>query len=350
MTGDAIFRIASMTKPVTSLLVMMFREEGKLKLTDPISRWFPQFSSMKVKTGKPGEFENASRPITVFDLLTHTSGITYKGFLGGDIDSPLTNQEWISALADVPLASHPGDLFHYGRSTDLLGMLISTIEETSLENVMKEKIFDRLGMTDTFFNLPEHKKSRCALNVGYDESGNLVHPEIVPSGMAFKERPTNLEFQSGGQGLWSTADDYLEFAKLFVQDKNGNERSIVKPETIEMMCRNHLTPAQREKSKLLGAAIFREHYGFGLGVAVALTTSAYGSIPCSASIQSVGWPGAYGGWWSADPVNKSVAIFLTHCMTEPAQLSQGIGLEVYDAMDIFSKFSRLETGLKMSAG
>ena len=205
---------------------------------------------------------------------------------------------------------------------------------------MEEKIFNPLAMTDTFFDVPENKKNRCALNFGYDESGNVVHLETVPLDMAFKERPSNLEFQSGGQGLWSTASDYLKFAKLFVENGSSNGIQILKKETKDLMCSNHLTPAQRQHSKLMGTPLFKDNFGFGLGVAVVVTENPYLSIPCAGSVGSVGWPGAYGGWWSADPVKKSIAIFLTHSMTELKQLAKGIGFELYEAIDIFSNYSK----------
>jgi len=143
MTADTIFRIASMTKPITSVLAMKLYEEKKLNLHDSIIKWFPQFKNMKVLKNKSGEYEDANRTITILDLLTHRSGFTYNGFLGGDIDSELTNEQWISELAGLPLANQPGEIFNYGRSTDLLGILISTIEEKPLSKVMDEKILIR---------------------------------------------------------------------------------------------------------------------------------------------------------------------------------------------------------------
>lgn len=352
MTIDTIFRIASMTKPITSVLAMMLYEEKKLNFYDPITKWFPQFRNMKVLKNQPGEYEDANRLITLLDLLTHRAGFTYSDFqagklkddyikvLGGDIDSELTNEQWINGLAGLPLVSQPGEIFNYGRSTDLLGILISTIEGKSLGKVMEEKIFNPLAMTDTFFDVPKSKKNRCASNFGYDESGNLINLETVPDEMAFKERPGDLEFESGGQGLWSTINDYLKFAKLFVENGSSNGIQILKQETIELMCSNQLTAFQREHSKLMGTPIFREHYGFGLGLAVVLKESKYGSIPCSGSIGSVGWPGSYGGWWSADPIKKTVSIFLTHNMKDLKQYAQGIGWELYEAIEIFSNYSK----------
>jgi CubicO group peptidase (beta-lactamase class C family) len=352
MTIDTIFRIASMTKPITSALAMMLYEEKKLNLYDPVTKWFPQFLNMKALKNQPEEYAGANRLITILDLLTHRAGFTYSGLqtgklkddynkaLGGDIDTELTIEQWINGLASLPLVSQPGEIFNYGKSTDLLGILISTIEGKSLGKVMEEKIFNPLEMTDTFFDVPDNKRNRCASNIGYDESGNLITLETVPLKMAFKERPPDLEFESGSGGLWSTIDDYLKFAKLFVENGSSNGIQILKQETIDLMCSNQLTAFQRENSKLMGTRIFREDYGFGLGLAVVMKENKHGSIPCAGSIGSVGWPGAYGGWWSADPVKKTISIFLTHSMTEPKQLAQGIGFELYEAIDSFSKYSR----------
>jgi CubicO group peptidase (beta-lactamase class C family) len=149
-----------------------------------------------------------------------------------------------------------------------------------------------------------------------------------------------MEFESGGQGLWSTVGDYLKFARIFVEDGSSHGIQFLKKETLGLMCSNHLTPAQRQHSKLMGSSLFRDNFGFGLGVAVVMTESPYLSMPCAGAIGSVGWPGAYGGWWSADPDKKSVAIFLTHSMTELHQLAQGIGFELYEAIDLFAKYVR----------
>ena len=221
-----------------------------------------------------------------------------------------------------------------------MGILISTIEGKPLGKVREEKIFAPLGMNDTFFDVPDSKKDRCVSNFGYDNLGKLTALETVPLDMAFKERPESLEFQSGGQGLWSTISDYLSFAKLFIEDGCSNNVRILSRETIKLMCSNQLTTPQREQSKLMGTPIFRETYGFGLGLAIVCEETQYGSIPCYGSVGTVGWPGAYGGWWSADPINKTISIFLTHSMTEPGQLGQGIGLELYEAIDIFSNYTK----------
>ena len=271
---------------------------------------------MKVLKNQVDEYEDAKKEITILDLLTHRAGFTYSGFqkgklkddyneiLGGDIDTELTNEQWVNGLASLPLVSQPGEIFNYGKSTDLLGILISAIEGKSLGKVMEEKLFNPLAMTDTFFDVPDNKKNRCASNFGFDEFGNLINLETVPSKMAFKERPHSLEFESGSGGLWSTIEDYLKFARIFVENGNSDGIQILKQETIGLMCSNQLTSSQRENSKLFGMRIFGEHYGFGLGLAVLLKENKNGSMPCAGSVGSVGWPGAYGGWWSADPNKK----------------------------------------------
>lgn len=349
-TIDTIFRIASMTKPITSVLAMMLYEEGKLDLNDAITKWFPQFGNMKVLKDQPDEYEDANKDITILDLLTHRAGFTYSGFqkgklkaeydrvLGGDIDNEFTIEQWINGLASLLLVSQPGEIFNYGKSTDLLGFLISKIEGKPLSRVMEEKIFNPLSMTDTFFDVPNNKKNRCASNIGFDEFDNLINLETVPSKMAFKERPNGLEFESGSGGLWSTISDYLKFARIFVENGSSDGIQILKKETKDLMCSNHLTQTQRQHSKLMGTPMFNDNFGFGLGVAVVMRESPYLSMPCAGSVGSVGWPGAYGGWWSADPVKKSIAIFLTHSMTELDQLTQGIGFGFYEAIDTFSKY------------
>ena len=195
-------------------------------------------------------------------------------------------------------------------------------------------------MTDTFFSVPEDKKDRCAANFGFDAAGKGIVVETVPMQMAFKERPATLAYESGGQGLWSTVDDYVRFAQLFVEGGSSSGVRLLKPETMAMIGSNQLTDFQRAHSTLMGGPMFKHHFGFGLGLAVVLEESPYASMPCMGSVGSVGWPGAYGGWWSADPVNKSIAVFLTHSMADPAQLAQGIGFDVYEAIDTFSTYYR----------
>src|SRR5689334_5899503 len=221
---DTMFRIASMTKPITSTAALMLFEEGRFALNDPITRWAPEFSQMRVlrsSTGPLDQTDPAERHITFEDLLTHRSGLTYGDWhsgpiaqahqeaLGGTIDSEVLPDDWIARLAALPLIDQPGAAFHYGHSTDLLGLLIARIEDAPLGDVLKRRIFDPLGMNDTGFTVPAEKQQRRAGAYGFDDTGRLIARLAGPGGSFLPERPAGMAYVSGGQGLWSTLDDYL---------------------------------------------------------------------------------------------------------------------------------------------
>jgi CubicO group peptidase (beta-lactamase class C family) len=347
---DTIFRIASMSKPVTSTAALMLFEEGRFALDDPIARWAPEFSQMRVLRSPDAalaETDPAERLITFEDLLTHRSGLTYGEFhrgpiasayreaLGGTIDSEVAPDRWIERLAALPLIDQPGRSFHYGHSTDLLGLLIARMEDAPLEDVLKRRIFGPLGMTDTGFTVAKEAHSRRAGLYGFDETGRLIALRTVPGGHALPERPDDMAYVSGGQGLWSTLDDYLAFARMFVEEGVVDGVRLLRPDTLTMMASNRLTDAQRAASKLLGLPIFASGHGFGMGVAVVMEPDKADPIRCGGGAGSVGWPGAYGGWWQADPNDGSVLIFLAHSMVQMEQLAKGVGLGVWDAITQF---------------
>ena len=346
---DTLFRIASLSKPVTSVVALTLLEEGRFALEDPISRWAPEFVDMKVLRAVDGpldETDSAARPITFEDLLTHRAGLTYGDFqtgplarayaeaLGGDIDSEVSPDDWIAGLAALPLIDQPGAGFHYGCGIDLLGLLLARMEDAPLGEVMKRRLFDPLGMTDTCFTVPVGRRRRRAKMYGFDDSGRLTERTIGPGRSFMAERPEDMTFQSGGQGLWSTADDYLTFARLFLGAGAVDGVRILKPETMALMTTNRLSEAQRASARMLGMPVFTG-LGFGLGVAVVLNPEKAPSIRCRGAIGTVGWPGAFGGWWQADPVDQSVMIFLAHNAMEAAQLARGIGLDVWGAIGEF---------------
>ena len=288
----------------------------------------------------------ATRPITFEDLLTHRAGLTYGDFhagpvarayadaLGGDIDSDVAPDDWIAGLAALPLIDQPGAGFHYGHSTDLLGLLIARREGAPLGEVMRRRLFEPLSMTDTGFEVPVTQRHRRAKMYGFDEDGGLIERPTGVGGAHLAERPEEMAFQSGGQGLWSTVDDYLAFARLFVDGGAVDGARILTPETMALMTANRLSEAQRASARLLGMPLFTG-LGFGLGVAVVLDPAKAPAIRCKGAIGTVGWPGAFGGWWQADPVDRSVMIFLAHNALDPARLADGIGLGVYGAIEEF---------------
>jgi len=347
---DTIFRIASMSKPVTSALALMLLEEGRFALDDPITRWAPEFADMRVLRSPDGPLDRtdpAVRLITFEDLLTHRAGLTYGDFhqgpiadayrqaLGGDIDTPVPPHEWIARLAALPLIDQPGRAFHYGKSTDLLGLLIERMDDAPLGDVLKRRIFDPLGMKDTGFSVAQKDRGRRAGLHGFDAEGRLTTLQSVPGGHALPERPEDMTFLSGGQGLWSTLDDYLAFARMFVEGGAVGGVRLLRPDTLAMMASNHLTDRQRAESDLLGLPIFAQGHGYGMGVAVVMEPEAAEPTRCGGGCGSVGWPGAYGGWWQADPNDGSVMIFLAHSMVQMEQLAGGIGLGVWGAIRDF---------------
>lgn len=338
---DTMFRIASMTKPITSTAALMLFEQGRFALDDPITRWAPEFSQMRVLRSPNGPLDQTSpaeRPITFRDLLTHRSGLTYGAFhtgpiakayevLGGEVDTDVEPDDWIARLAALPLVDQPGAGFHYGRSTDLLGLLIARIENAPLRDVLKRRIFDPLGMKDTGFNVPREQRDRRAGMYGFDESGRLIKRLTATGGSTLPERPEDMKYEGGGGGLWSTLDDYLAFARIFVGAGTVDGVRLLRPETLSLMTSNHLTESQRGNTTLLSSG-----HGFGLGLAVVLDPEKADPIICGGGVGSVGWPGAWGGWWQADPTENSILIFLAHNMVELDQFAQGIGFGVFDAI------------------
>src|SRR4051812_28985111 len=313
---DTLFRIASLSKPITSVVALTFLEEGCFALDEPISRWAPEFAHMRVLRTVVGPLDAtdpAERPITFADLLTHRAGLTYGDFhtgplarahadaLGGAIDSTVSPDDWIARLADLPLIDQPGAGFHYGHSTDLLGLLLARMEDAPLIEVMRRRLFDPLGMTDTSFSVPVSKRDRRSKMYGFDDSGRLAERTIAPGGAFMEERPEEMSFQSGGQGLWSTVDDYLSFARLFTGAGTVDGVRILKPETMALMTANRLSESQRATARMFGMPLF-SGLGFGLGVAVVMDPEKAPAIRCKGAVGTVGWPGAFGGWWQADPV------------------------------------------------
>jgi CubicO group peptidase (beta-lactamase class C family) len=343
---DTIFRIASMTKAVTTVAALTMLDEGRCGLDEPISGCAPELSRMRVLRNPEGpldQTDEAAREITFRDLLTHRAGLTYGDFhrgpiraacadtLGAQIDNPLSPDEWIRRLATLPLIDQPGAGFHYGVSTDLLGFLIARLDGSSLGEVLARRVFAPLGMRDTGFTVPAATRSRRAGLCGCDEAGRLTAVTAAPGRHAAEERPDDMTFESGGQGLWSTLDDYLTFARTLIGE-GVKGAPLLRDETLAMMTSNQLTPEQRLAARMFGRPIFAQGHGYGMGVAVVVEPEKADPLRCRGGVGTIGWPGAYGGWWQADPTDGSVLIFLTHNMVELHQMAAGIGLGVWEAI------------------
>ena len=330
MKRDTLFRIASMTKPVTSLAAMMLIEEGKLRLEDPITKWLPEFKDMKVLKDPTGPVEDtvpAERDITVDDLFTHRAGLAY-GFtsqgpiahaheaaLGSPLVNPLAPDDWLKALGGLPLTFQPGRQFHYSHATDVLGFLIARIEGKRLGEVLKQRIFEPLGMADTAFWHPAEKAPRLA-RLYKAAVGAPLKDVSWPMG----DKPA--AFEGGGGGLISTADDYLKFARLMLGRGEVDGVRLVKPETLDLMTANRLTDAQRALP-FLGMPFWLSQ-GFGLGVSMIMDAEKHQWMGAG-SAGAFGWPGAFGTWWQADPAEDMILIFLI-------QDSMELGPEAVTAM------------------
>jgi CubicO group peptidase (beta-lactamase class C family) len=347
---DTIFRIASMSKPVTTAAALTLLDEGRFALDEPITSCAPEFAHMRVLRDAGGpldQTDDATRPITFRDLLTHRSGLTYGDLhrspigraynesLGPTIDNELSPDEWIARLATLPLIDQPGAGFHYSHSTDLLGFLIARLDGAPLSAVLQRRVFAPLGMVDTGFSVGAQKRDRCAGLCGFDDEGRPTALTAAPGRQALERRPDDMTFESGGQGLWSTLDDYLAFARMLI----GNGAALLRPETRAMMTSNQLTPQQRATARMFGQSIFAAGHGYGMGVAVVIEPEQADPLRCRGGVGTIGWPGAYGGWWQADPTDGSVLIFLAHNMVEMPQMARGIGLGGWSTIATFHEIA-----------
>jgi CubicO group peptidase (beta-lactamase class C family) len=314
MPRDALFRIASMTKPVTSVAALMLLEEGKLRLDDPITRWLPEFSDMRVLRDATGPVEDtypAPREITVEDLFTHRSGLAYaftssgpiahayEKTLGPPLGTPMTPDQWLAALATLPLSYAPGERFHYSHATEVLGFLVARIEGKPLGEVLQSRIFGPLGMSDTGFWVAPDDRERLARLYRLD-AGGLTD-------VSFPHTDAPIAFEAGGGGLVSTADDYLKFARMLLGKGEVDGVRLLKPETVALMTANRLSDEQRS-FPFLGLPFWTAQ-GFGLGVSMILDPANIGFLGAGPA-GSFGWPGAFGTWWQADPENDLIAIYL----------------------------------------
>ena len=315
MRSDTLFRIASMTKPITSVAALMLIEQGKIALADPISRWVPELANPRVlrdATGPLHDTVSAQRAITVEDLLTHRSGIAYGFFsegplkeayertLGDPAMNRSTPDEWLAALGTLPLAYQPGQWFHYGHSADVLGFLIGRVEGKPFRQVLQERIFAPLGMVDTDFWLPSEKRNRLASLYKYEEGvGGLTKVERE----TYDEPP---DYTPGGGGLISTAADYHRFARMLLEAGALHGVRLLRPETVRLMQTNRLTDAQRQ-IPFAGMALWQK-CGFGLGLSIA-EDPIDNPYACGAP-GSITWPGIFGTWWQVDPVHELIMIYL----------------------------------------
>ena len=322
ITSDTMYRIYSMTKPVTSIALMMLVEQGLLQLTDPVSKFIKSFGETRVwNTGTILKPMTAAltEPIRVWHLLTHTSGLTY-GFNYADVvddmyrragfETGLSYNESLEVVCDkiasLPLVFQPGSSWNYSMATDVVGRIIEVISKMPLDEFLEKNIFAPLGMTDTAFFVPEEKRSRLASLYRYDEV-NHSKIKLDTLGNSSLENP---KFLSGGGGLISTAGDYFKFIKMLEgRGKSGDVR-IVSSRTIDLMTQNHL-PNNADIStygRPIGEEFLYDGLGFGLGFSV-VVDQAKTRVACPKG--TFAWGGMASTAFWVDPVNEISAMFFT---------------------------------------
>ena len=312
MRRDTIFRIASMTKPVTVAAAMALAEEGKLALSDPVTRWLPELAGMRVLTDPKGPLDStvpARRAITVDDLMTHRSGLAYAFSVTGPISRAYSQvslrqeqDQWLAEVAALPLVHQPGDRLTYSQATEVLGIILSRIEGKSLQTVLDERILGPLGMSDTGFFISPDKRNRAATMYRLDQHNVLQHDVMGP--IPVKEP----RFCQGGAGLVSTADDYLKFIRMLLGGGTVDGTRVLSPESVTAMRTDQLTDEQK-RHPFLGMPFWIGR-GFGLNLSVVTDPSKSAQLFGPGGLGTFSWPGAYGTWWQADPANDLILIYL----------------------------------------
>jgi len=312
MQRDTIFRIASMTKPVTVAAAMALAEEGKLALSDPVTRWLPELADMRVLVSPTGPLDDtvaAQRPITVDDLMTHRSGLAYSFSVTGPIARAYAavslrqdQDDWLAEVAQLPLVHQPGERLTYSHATEVLGIIVSRIVGKSLHDVLTERIFGPLGMVDTGFFVSPGQRERAATMYRLDENAELRDDAMGP--IPVREP----RFCQGGASLVSTADDYLRFARLLLGGGTVDGVRVLSADSVAAMRADRLTDDQR-RHPFLGMP-FWVGRGFGLNLSVVTDPVKSAQLFGPGGLGTFGWPGAYGTWWQADPANELILIYL----------------------------------------
>jgi CubicO group peptidase (beta-lactamase class C family) len=312
MTRDTVFRIASMTKPVTVAAAMTLIEDGKLALTDPVATWLPELADLRVMLDPLGPLDKTEpirRPITVEDLMTHRSGLAYAfsvppplGPAYAKMSFRQDQDRWLAELAKLPLAHQPGDRLTYSHATDVLGITLSRVEGKPLSEVLAERILGPLGMSDTGFSVSADGRRRAATMYKLDKDNTLQHDVMGPPHI------TDPPFCTGGAGLWSTIDDYLSFARMLLAGGTLDGVRVLSEESVRLMRTDRLTDEQK-RYPFLGSP-FWVGRGFGLNLSVVTDPAKSRQLFGPGGLGTFSWPGAYGTWWQADPAADLILIYL----------------------------------------
>ncbi len=320
MQPDTLFRIASMTKPVTSVAVMMLHESGELSVDDPISKHIPQFAEVRVLTDNGARTRPPRQPMTIYHLLTHTSGLTYEmfqrapvaktyralGIPGGLNPTPGTLEDHLPRLAKAPLLFDPGTAWEYGLSTDVLGLIVERASGQPLDQFFEERIFHPLDMEDTSFYLPESARSRLAILYRPGEDQRIVAARDEKDDSEASNLPNSFPYRapktyfSGGAGLVSTAEDYVRFLQMLLQQGEWRGKQLLRPASVEKMTRNQIG----DLSPWIDS--HGDKFGYGLDIVTIEPTSR-----TAPSVGAYSWGGIFNTYFWVDPREELVGILMT---------------------------------------
>ncbi|HEV2379003.1 MAG TPA: serine hydrolase domain-containing protein [Terriglobia bacterium] len=344
MKPDVIFRIASMSKPITSVAAMMLAEEGQIDLLAPVSQYLPEFKDVKVGvekidpgTGKPAlSLEAPQRPMTVQDLLRHTSGLVYGPFGASLVyqaynqanlfDNHQTLAEFVTKLSRLPLAHQPGAVWEYGMSIDVLGRIVEVASGMPFDRFLQERITRPLGMSDTAFYLSPAQAPRLAEAQVDPATGR--RPEMGEVEDLTKEK---MRWFSGGGGLLSTAADYARFCQMFLNGGELEGTRLLSPKTIAIMTSDQLPPGIKRSGSEDLAPTLEMGQSFGLGFTVRTDV---GRNPVAGSVGDYFWAGAYGTYFWVDPQEKLLAVMMVQMpFAQAGPYRRSLRQMVYAALD-----------------
>jgi CubicO group peptidase (beta-lactamase class C family) len=339
MTDDTIFRLFSMSKPITSVVAMQLVQEGKLKLDDPVAKYIPSFAKARVGIEKKAdngekalELVPVNRPITILDLMTQTSGITY-GFYGDSMvrkayanariyDGDFDNAEFAERIAQLPLAEQPGTLWDYGHSTDILGRVMEVVSGKSLLGVEKEKLLDPLAMTGTGFYVSDPEKQKLIA---------LPMPNDSDFRVGFESRAdVSMKWESGGGGMVTTMADFARFSQMLLDGGKFGGREYLSPKTFELMASDHVGP---------GSGVGRDYFyfpgdgfGFGLGFGVR-TDPGNAKPPPPGDLGELKWDGASGCYFAIDRKQDMFFVLLEQTPSQRQIIQPAVKKLIYEAME-----------------
>jgi CubicO group peptidase (beta-lactamase class C family) len=338
MKLDTVFRIASMTKPLTSVAAMMLAEEGKLIVAEPVANYLPEFADIKVLVDSDNATtlatEPCRRPMTVQDLLRHTSGLTYAPLTGpalkqayseaGVGDLKLTNAEFTARLGKLPLAYRPGTTWQYGLSTDVLGCVVEAVSGTTLDAFIEQRICKPLGMSSSGFNAVD--ASRAA--------EPQVDPTTGKRPPMLREALVKPAWISGGSGLMSTAADYLRFCQMLLDGGALGETRLVSPATVALMTSDHQAPDighGPQMRNMFGALAPVPENGIGFGLGFAVRKEA-GRCALPGSVGDYSWSGVSGTYFWIDPREQLIAILMMQAPLQRMRYRYLMRMLVYQAL------------------